>query len=207
MDITGSQTIPAPRQAVWDALHDPAVLKQCLPGCESVERAPDGTLRVVVAAAVGPLRARFNGTLRLTEAREPESCVIVFEGQGGAVGFGRGKSGVQLSETAQGTQLAYTAQAEVGGKLAQVGSRLIDSVAHKMADDFFESFRHQLMPASPQESAPPDAPSCAPAVVDTPLPQPPVHRPSSAPVMVPGWWLAAAAALGAMATLAGSWLR
>src|SRR5438552_14645773 len=109
MEITGTQNIPADRQTVWNALHDPTVLRQCLPGCESVTRAEDGTLSVVVAAAVGPLRARFNGTLRITEAREPESCVIVFEGQGGAVGFGKGKSSVQLAENAQGTQLVYGA--------------------------------------------------------------------------------------------------
>ncbi|NUZ07293.1 SRPBCC family protein [Piscinibacter koreensis] len=155
MEITGLQQIPAPRQVVWDALNDPAVLKQCLPGCESVERTSPDEFKVIVAAAIGPLKARFNGLLKITEARPPESCVMVFEGQGGAVGFGKGTSSVSLRDADGGTELAYTAKAQVGGKLAQVGSRLIDSVARKMSDDFFKAFRKQVAPADDAGGAPP----------------------------------------------------
>jgi len=213
MEINGSQSIGAPRQKVWDALNDPAVLRQCLPGCESVERVSPDEFSVVMAAAIGPLRARFNGKLRMTQAEPPKSCVMVFEGQGGAVGFGKGTSSVALTETADGTTLAYTANAQVGGKLAQVGSRLIDSVARKMADDFFNALRRQLVPTA--EAVPASKPSAAtsrsqadPAIasIEPPAlpttPQPAAASPSG-PAMVPGWWLAVAMALGAAASLAG----
>lgn len=147
MEISGTQMVPAPRAQVWDALNDPAILKLCLPGCESVERTSADTFRVVVAMAIGPLRARFTGTLRMTESDAPRSCVMVFEGQGGAVGFGKGSTSVTLNESSAGTELAYSAKAQVGGKLAQVGSRLIDNVAKKLSDDFFAAFRKQLAPA------------------------------------------------------------
>ena len=177
MEIKGIQEIPAPRKAVWDALNDPAILKQCLPGCESVERVSPEEFKVVVAAAIGPLRARFNGTLRMTEARPPASCVMVFEGQGGAVGFGKGSSSVELRETPGGTELSYVAQAQVGGKLAQIGSRLIDSVARKMSDDFFKAFRRVLVaPATAAEEMKPTvaaAPSGVPAGRQMPAPAAP----------------------------------
>ena len=152
MEINGTQVIPASRMEVWNALNDTTILKRCLPGCESVEQSGEGAFRVVVATAIGPLRARFTGTLRMTEANPPQSCVMVFEGQGGAVGFGKGSTTVALSETTAGTELSYSAQAQVGGKLAQVGSRLIDSVAKKMSDDFFKAFRQQLAPAATGEA-------------------------------------------------------
>lgn len=150
MEITGTQSIAASRQRVWEALNDPDILKRCLPGCESVLRTSAEEFKVVMAAAIGPLRARFNGVLRMSDVKAPASCTMVFEGQGGAVGFGKGNSSVTLAETDGQTELAYTAQAQVGGKLAQVGSRLIDSVARKMADDFFKAFKAQLAaPAAP----------------------------------------------------------
>lgn len=244
MEINGTQTIAAPRQEVWDALNDPEILKRCLPGCESVERTGADEFRVVMAAAIGPLRARFNGVLRMTDAQPPASCTMVFEGQGGAVGFGKGSSTVSLAESEGVTTLAYTANAQVGGKLAQVGSRLIDSVARKMSDDFFKAFRQQLAPADPlaSEAAAPVAarpsvprpattaaggahasssataasPAAAPAATVA-VPPPPIAAPSTpfpdrsasgtgGVVMVPGWWLAVAAALGSIATLAGALL-
>ena len=131
MEILGSQVIPASQQAVWDALNSPEVLKKCLPGCESVELVSPNLFKVVITAAIGPLKAKFNGTLNVTEAVPPQSCVLIFEGQGGAVGFGKGSSSVSLSAVEGGTELKYSAQAHVGGKLAQIGSRLIDSVAKK----------------------------------------------------------------------------
>jgi carbon monoxide dehydrogenase subunit G len=219
MEITGTQAIPAPRQTVWEALNDPAVLKQCLPGCESVERVSPEEFRVVVATAIGPLRARFNGSLRMTEVDAPQSCVMVFEGQGGAVGFGKGQSSVTLREMPDGsTELSYDAKAQVGGKLAQVGSRLIDSVAKKMSDDFFKAFRKQLAPPEAEPSAPPVASvrtvtgqaGVTPVVAAASPPAAvPVSSHSAAPsgqVMVPGWWLGVAVAIGAAAALAGAML-
>ena len=153
MEILGQQLISAPRQRVWDALNDPAVLKECLPGCESVERVTPDEFRVIIKTAIGPLKARFQGSLKITEAKEPESCVMQFEGQGGAVGFGKGTSTVTLKETAEGTELSYEAKAQIGGKLAQVGSRLIDSVAKKMADDFFKAFQNALSPKAESAAA------------------------------------------------------
>jgi uncharacterized protein len=224
MNITGIQSISATRQRVWNALNDPAVLRQCLPGCESVERSSADEFRVVVAATVGPLRARFNGKLCITEAKPPESCTIVFEGQGGAVGFGKGLSSVTLSEQDGATELSYNAQAQVGGKLAQVGSRLIDSIAKKMSDDFFKALRHVLAPevapaawqpanAGRQHALPAaagalnpiaaTAPGVLPAAPQTGVSTSESPRYSSA---VPGWWLAVATLLGSAATMVGTLL-
>src|SRR5690606_25009722 len=109
--------------------------------------------KVIMVAAIGPLRARFNGKLCMTNAQPPAACTMEFEGQGGPVGFGKGTSEVSLTETQEGTQISYTAHAQVGGKLAQVGSRLIDNVARKMADDFFKALTKQLTaPAAHQEA-------------------------------------------------------
>lgn len=230
MEITGIQTIAAPRQRVWEALNDPEVLKRSLPGCVSVDRTSHEEFKVVMAAAIGPLRARFNGVLNMSDVKAPESCTMVFEGQGGAVGFGKGNSAVRLTESNGQTELTYTAEAQVGGKLAQVGSRLIDSVARKMADDFFKAFKLQLAGGSDakQDSAvtAPGATavnktaaqkgdtsagkSAADAAASVPSLSAPVAASAtpvvaSAPsaVMVPGWWLAIAAAMGSVATLAG----
>lgn len=215
MEITGTSVIAAPGLAVWNALNDPDTLRHCLPGCESVERNGADAFRIVMTAAVGPLRARFNGLLRITDATPPNACVLVFEGQGGAMGFGKGSSNVTLREVAEGTELTYSAQAQVGGKLAQVGSRLIDSVAKKMSDDFFKALRAQL---SPKESAPAEAaatpsspPQPAGKVADTARAASAVATPAAAAalsntVMVPGWWLGVAASIGALATLAGGLL-
>jgi carbon monoxide dehydrogenase subunit G len=146
MEIIGTKLIPSPRDLVWKALNDPDVLKACLPGCESVEKLSDTDFKVTIKTAIGPLRARFQGSLQMQEVNAPQSCVMQFEGQGGAVGFGKGSSKVNLIQTPEGTQLSYEAKAQVGGKLAQVGSRLIDSVAKKMTDDFFKAFERQLNP-------------------------------------------------------------
>jgi uncharacterized protein len=232
MEIIGTQAIPAPRVTVWAALNDPEVLKKCLPGCESVERTAEDEFKVVVVTSIGPLRARFNGVLRLTEVNAPVSCVMVFEGQGGAVGFGKGSSAVTLSETPEGTALGYNAQAHVGGKLAQVGSRLIESVAKKMTDDFFKAFRKQLAPdAAPDALAAGGAAasggalgSAASATSSTGAAASTAHASSSASAgaatssnahqnshldqrtMVPAWWLALAALIGSAATIAGALL-
>ena len=148
MDMTGEQLIALPQQRVWEALNDPAVLQACIPGCEIMEKVSDNEYRVVMSAAVGPVKAKFSGKLLLSDLKPPNSYALAFEGSGGAAGFGKGSSTVTLSPAEGGTRLAYTAHATVGGKLAQVGSRLIDGVARKMADEFFAKFKQTLAPAT-----------------------------------------------------------
>jgi carbon monoxide dehydrogenase subunit G len=144
MEMTGEQLIPVPQAQVWRALNDPEVLKACIAGCESIERVSDTEYRVAMVAAVGPVKARFNGKLLLADLNPPNSYSLSFEGSGGAAGFGKGGARVSLTTEGAGTRLSYTATASVGGKLAQVGSRLIDGVARKMADDFFTAFNEKL---------------------------------------------------------------
>jgi uncharacterized protein len=156
MDMTGEYRIPAPREQVWAALNDPLILKASLPGCESLERVSDHEFAATVAAKVGPVRAKFNGQVRLSDLNPPESYKISGEGKGGAAGFAKGGADVRLvEENAAVTVLSYTAKADVGGKLAQLGSRLIDATAKKMADEFFENFRRQLTApeAAPEAAA------------------------------------------------------
>jgi hypothetical protein len=145
MDMTGEYRIPAPREQVWAALNDPEILKASLPGCETLERVSDHEFAATVAAKVGPVRAKFNGQVTLSDLNPPESYKISGEGKGGAAGFAKGGAEVRLVEEAAAmTVLTYTAKADVGGKLAQLGSRLIDATAKKMADEFFENFRKQV---------------------------------------------------------------
>jgi carbon monoxide dehydrogenase subunit G len=147
MEMTGEQFIPLPQQRVWEALNDPEVLKACIPGCESIEKVSDTEYKVAMTAAVGPVKARFSGKLLLAELNPPHSYSLNFEGSGGAAGFGKGGAQVSLTPEGSSTKLAYSAKATVGGKLAQVGSRLIDGVAKKMADDFFVKFNQTVAPA------------------------------------------------------------
>lgn len=212
MEITGTQLIAASRAEVWSALNDPAVLRKCLPGCESVERSAADEFKVIVVSAIGPLRARFNGVLRLTEVQAPSSCVMVFEGQGGAVGFGKGSSAVNLRERDDHTELSYSAQAQVGGKLAQVGSRLIDSVARKMSDDFFKAFHRQFEAPEAVVEASPHAASYEASVADPTMPPAAASVPDQpgtlrvAGAQVPAWWLVVAVVLGATVALAATFL-
>jgi carbon monoxide dehydrogenase subunit G len=160
MDMTGEYRIPAPREQVWAALNDPEILKASLPGCESLERVSDHEFAATVAAKVGPVRAKFNGQVTLSDLHPPESYKISGEGKGGAAGFAKGGADVRLVEEAAAvTVLTYTAKADVGGKLAQLGSRLIDATAKKMADEFFENFRRQLTGPEAEAAA---APALAP---------------------------------------------
>jgi len=149
MEMTGEQIIALPQAQVWEGLNDPEVLKACIPGCESIERVSDNEYRVALTASVGPVKARFNGKLLLADVNPPTSYRLAFEGSGGAAGFGKGGAQVRLAPEGTGTKLAYTATAQVGGKLAQVGSRLIDGVAKKMADEFFQRFNAKLVGSAP----------------------------------------------------------
>jgi carbon monoxide dehydrogenase subunit G len=156
MELSNTRIVPAPPGAVWAALNDPAVLKDCLPGCEALERTDDGAFRVVMATRVGPVAARFNGTMKMTDVVAPTAYTLQFEGQGGAAGFARGEARVTLApQGEQHTALSYAAKAQVGGKLAQIGSRLVDGAAAKLTDDFFARFVERVAPSSTEAGGEP----------------------------------------------------
>jgi carbon monoxide dehydrogenase subunit G len=144
MEMTGEQLVPAPQQVVWDALNDPQMLKACVPGCESIDPTGDNEYQVLMVARVGPVSAKFKGKLTLSDIKPPDAYSISFEGQGGAAGFAKGGANVRLSPDGGGTKLAYDVKASVGGKLAQIGSRLVDAAAKKVADDFFRNFNEKV---------------------------------------------------------------
>jgi len=144
MEMTGEQLIPVPQAEVWRGLNDPEVLKACIAGCESIEKVAENEYRIALVAAVGPVKAKFSGKLVLSDLDPPNSYSLSFEGSGGAAGFGKGGAQVSLKPEDSGTRLSYAAKASIGGKLAQGGSRLIDGVAKKMADDFFTAFNEKL---------------------------------------------------------------
>ena len=170
MEMSGEQRIPLPQQRVWEALNDPEILKACIPGCESIDRVSDNEYKVAMTAAVGPVKAKFAGKLLLSDLNPPNSYSLAFEGSGGAAGFGKGSAQVALTPDGNGTLLTYKASATVGGKLAQIGSRLIDGVAKKMSDDFFARFNSTVAPAAQAPAA------------QSPEPTPIAHR-----AAVPGW--------------------
>ena len=162
MELTGERLIPADRATTWAAINDPAILQGCIAGCESLERTADDTFAAVVALRVGPVSARFRGTLRMLDVRPPEHCTLQFDAQGGAAGFGKGSADVDLSEAGPGrTTLRYASRATVGGKMAQIGSRLVDATAAKLAEDFFAAFEARLAPSEAPvvEAAAPTAPA------------------------------------------------
>ncbi len=162
MEMTGERRIPAPRERVWEALNDPEVLRASIPGCESVERTADDQFQARVSIKLGPMAARFAGKVTLTNINPPESYTITGEGQGGAMGFAKGGADVALEALGPSeTLLKYAVKAQVGGKMAQLGARLIDSTAKSMSDQFFDRFAAQLTPPQPVEQP------AAPAPVET----------------------------------------
>lgn len=165
MKMSGEYVIPAGRQAVWDALNDAKVLEDSIPGAESVTRTADDEFEASVQAKVGPVRAKFKGRIKLTDVDPPNGYTITGEGSGGAAGFAKGAAKVALSDAEAGaTRLAYEVDAAVGGKLAQIGQRLIQGTARKMADDFFANFAARFAaPAEPVPEAapPPEVPPAA----------------------------------------------
>ncbi|MFQ5982648.1 MAG: carbon monoxide dehydrogenase subunit G [Woeseiaceae bacterium] len=146
MDIKGEYQIASSREQVWAALNDPEMLKACIPGCESMEKVSDTEFSARVMAAIGPVRAKFDTRLTLENVQPPVSYTLVGSSKGGAAGFGRGSADVRLAELDGGTQLTYDADFKVGGKLAQVGSRLVLGVTRKTADDFFGNLSRKLDP-------------------------------------------------------------
>jgi carbon monoxide dehydrogenase subunit G len=144
MEMKGEQLVPASQQQVWDALNDPQVLKACVPGCESITPSGENIYDVLMVAKVGPVSAKFKGKLTLSDIVPPQSYAISFEGQGGAAGFAKGGAKVNLLSENNQTKLMYDVKANVGGKLAQIGSRLVDAAAKKVADDFFKNFNGKM---------------------------------------------------------------
>lgn len=140
MELKGEQLIPASQQRTWDSLNDPEVLKACIAGCETLDRTEDGGFTATLALRVGPVSAKFKGRLTLSDVQAPSAYTIHFDGQGGMAGFGKGSAQVKLEPAEGGTRLVYEAKAQVGGKLAQVGSRLVDAAAGKITNDFFQAF-------------------------------------------------------------------
>jgi uncharacterized protein len=145
--MTGEQLIAAPQQATWEALNDPDVLKACVPGCESITLVNPNEYQVLMTARVGPVSAKFRGRLSLSDIKPPHSYSLAFEGQGGPAGFAKGGAQVKLFPEKDQTRLVYEAKANVGGKLAQIGSRLVDAAAKKVADEFFNNFNKRMSAA------------------------------------------------------------
>lgn len=163
MELKGERIIPASVDATWAALNDPEVLKSCIAGCESMERTGDDAYQAVVAVKVGPVSARFKGNLKMSNINPPTGYTINFDGQGGVAGFGKGSADVALAPEGAGTRLRYSAQVTVGGKMAQIGSRLIDAAAAKITDDFFAAFEAKLQAAAAPAGAAPAADVPAPS--------------------------------------------
>lgn len=205
MELKGQQLIPASQQRTWDSLNDPEVLKACIPGCETLERTAEGGFVATMALRIGPVSAKFKGSLTLSDVQAPERYTIHFDGQGGMAGFGKGSAQVQLSMAEGGTMLDYHANAQVGGKLAQVGSRLVDAAAGKITNDFFTAFNARVASdaqAAGETLTAPQLESAGPAPsADT------SDAPTSAvgsPVPIWVWWVVGgAAAVGLLAILSG----
>jgi carbon monoxide dehydrogenase subunit G len=164
MDMTGEVRLAAPRETVWRALNDPEILKQSIPGCEEIQKLSDTEMTARVSARVGPVSAKFSGKVLLSELDPPNGYTISGEGQGGVAGFAKGGAQVSLKDDGGGTILSYKVQAQVGGKLAQIGSRLIDATARKMADEFFTRFATAVSAGAPAPAAAP-LPGAAPEPV------------------------------------------
>lgn len=154
MDMQDSRRIAAPRVVVWAALNDPDVLKACIPGCDSIEKLGDDELQAHVTLKIGPVKASFSGKVTLSNIDPPNGYTISGEGQGGAAGHARGGADVRLEEDGDETVLHYEVRAEVGGKIAQLGSRLIDATAKKLAGEFFERFADVVASAPASDEAP-----------------------------------------------------
>ena len=144
MEIIGQQLIPQLQQKTWNAICDPAVLQLCITGCESMVQTSDSEFDLTMSAKVGPVSAKFKSKITLTNVDAPNSYMLLFEGQGGVAGFAKGQAEVKLVAEGESTRLEYVAKATIGGKLAQVGSRLVDGVAKKLAEQFFTAFNNHL---------------------------------------------------------------
>jgi carbon monoxide dehydrogenase subunit G len=225
MELKGAYQIAAPRERVWAMLNDPNVLAACIPGCESLSGSIEEGFAARVTTKIGPVKATFNGAVQLSDLNPPESYRISGEGKGGVAGFARGGADVKLAEADGGTLLTYDVQAQVGGKLAQLGSRLIDATAKRLADEFFSSFAAKA--GAPVSEAPVVAAAAQPTVADaamapsvagatatapaslapSPAPAPdlvPAPGPTPAPGAVPPAQPVARGGIGPLITLIGT---
>ncbi len=177
MELTGEHRIPAPRETVWKALHDPEILKRCVKGCKELTKISDDEMAGKVEAKVGPVKATFDAVVKITDPIAPERYTLVGEGKGGVAGFAKGSAEVVLAEDGDGTILTYDAKANIGGKLAQLGSRLVDSTAKKYAADFFQNLSEILSAGAEPEVAVgtdvPEDPEAAADAVPASAPPPP----------------------------------
>jgi uncharacterized protein len=198
MDMQGYRALAVTQQQAWDALNDPAVLKACIPGCDKVEATGENQYAVGMAVKIGPVAAKFAGKILLSDIVAPESYKINFEGQGGVAGFGKGTAAVKLAPDGSGCALDYTVHATVGGKVAQLGQRLIDGMARSMAEDFFKRFDEAMQQAHPEAYAARDAALAAAAGETTAVAAPATGARSGG---IPAWvWVA-----GAVVVLALWW--
>ena len=150
MDMAGERLISAPQNTVWSALNDPEILKACIPGCESLEATSENEMTAVAAIKLGPISAKFSGRVKLSDIDPPNGYTLSGEGKGGPAGFAKGAAKVRLTPKPEGTLLTYTVEAQVGGKIAQLGARLIDATAKSMADQFFTKFVEQVQALVPR---------------------------------------------------------
>lgn len=216
MELTGAMLMAAPRERVWQALNDPNVLVHCIPGCEEVQQLSPTETHTRVLLKMGPVRARFVGKIIMSDIRPAEGCTLDFQGSGGAAGFARGTSVVTLASEGENTRLQYSANASVGGKLGQIGGRMIDASARQMAEQFFSALQAQLAgaPAAVVEAAAEAEAKAEAPPVAAPQALPPQHQPVSAvrplaPASTPlagegvrALWFC----LGALSTGFGVWL-
>lgn len=198
MEMSGEYKIPAPRQQVWEALNDPEVLKECIPGCQELNKESDTELSATVKSKVGPVSATFKGKVTLSDIDAPNGYKISGEGTGGVAGFAKGGAEVKLADDGDGTLLTYQATGQVGGKLAQIGSRLIDSTAKKMANEFFGKFAEVVggQGTAPEASASAEAttpasaePAAAPAAPAAPAATPEATPEQSSGGISPVVWV------------------
>ena len=214
MELQGSVTIPASAQQVWQALNDPEILRQCIPGCEEVQQISPEEMHARVLLRMGPVRARFAGKVKMTDIHPMQGYTLNFEGSGGSAGFAKGSSVITLSSVDDATRLDYSAQAAVAGKLGQIGGRLIDASSKQLADKFFANLKAVLADGSAVAAAAPDIPaaSTGPAAY---LPSPAAHRHSeSASSHSDGgeftrlvWFVAGVAATSMGVWMGAHWLR
>ena len=168
MEFKGRYLIPASPQKVWNSLNDPQILRQCVPGCERMDKTDDTHFSAAAVLKIGPVKATFNANIALDNLDPPHRCTLKGEGQGGVAGFARGEAEVVLTPEGDGTVLSYTAQAQIGGKLAQIGQRLIDGAAKQVADDFFVRFAAAVASAPDMAQVPPPQPEPVQPRIDTP---------------------------------------
>lgn len=203
MELQGRVTIPASVEQVWNALNDPDILRQCIPGCEEVQQISPEEMHARVLLRMGPVRARFAGKVKMTDVRPMQGYTLNFEGSGGSAGFARGSSVITLSTVGSDTQLDYTAQATVAGKLGQIGGRLIDASSKQLADKFFASLKAVLAGDSTAAEVAPGTVMSSPVASS----QPAQSRSNDTEFTRLIWFFAGVAATSIGVWMGAHWLR